>query len=265
LTGGVTDFVREATIDVLEQFRSLSWRVLGPGAVVTAVRRVRLLLDLALTVIIGGLRDRVDTNPDGWFSIDDFDLNEWLTAKGGDAEMVGSVLPRSLYNLCFTPVGRGAAGTMINATWQILFHYRGGIFNKMQAGMGDTVFGPLYEVLRRRGVKFAFFHRVDELVVSGDQKSIDAVRLGVQMRPAGGATGYDPLVDVLGLPCWPSAPRYELLENGQALEASGENLESSWTAWKDVDRLVLEKGKDFDRVVLGISIGVRRRSTPGPT
>jgi uncharacterized protein with NAD-binding domain and iron-sulfur cluster len=31
---------------------------------------------------------------------------------------------------------------------------------KMQAGMGDVVFTPLFEVLRRRGVRFRFFHAV---------------------------------------------------------------------------------------------------------
>jgi len=32
----------------------------------------------------------------------------------------------------------------------------------MQAGMGDTIFGPMYEVMKKRGVKFKFFHQVDE-------------------------------------------------------------------------------------------------------
>ena len=33
----------------------------------------------------------------------------------------------------------------------------------MNAGMGDTIFAPIYEVLKRRGVTFNFFHRVTSL------------------------------------------------------------------------------------------------------
>ena len=40
----------------------------------------------------------------------------------------------------------------------------------MRAGMGETVIAPLYEVLRRRGVRFEFFHRVERLELSADQR-----------------------------------------------------------------------------------------------
>ena len=33
----------------------------------------------------------------------------------------------------------------------------------MTAGMGDVVMAPLYQALRKRGVQFEFFHRVDAL------------------------------------------------------------------------------------------------------
>ena len=45
----------------------------------------------------------------------------------------------------------------------VLFEYKGAIFWKMTAGMGDVVMAPLYQALRKRGVKFEFFHRVDAL------------------------------------------------------------------------------------------------------
>jgi uncharacterized protein with NAD-binding domain and iron-sulfur cluster len=250
----VLNSLRGVVVKSLRAFRTWAWSILGEDAKTsTPLRRLLWLLDLGLTVVLGGLEDRVDTHPDGWFSLDEQDLSAWLLAKGANAGVVASVLTRSLYNLMFTPVGRGAAGTMIHATLQIIFNYRGGVFNKMQAGMGDTIFGPLYEVLKKRGVKFRFFHRVDELVVSADKKSIDAIKVGVQVEPI--AAEYEPLVNVLDLPCWPSEPRYELLEQGADLKKSGENLESSWNAWKDVGKLELARGKDFDRVVLGISIG----------
>ena len=56
-----------------------------------------------------------------------------------------------------------AAGVMVFLVGHVLFGYRGALFWKMTAGMGDVVIAPLYQVLRRRGVRFEFFHRVDGL------------------------------------------------------------------------------------------------------
>lgn len=58
-----------------------------------------------------------------------------------------------------------------------------------------------------------------------------------------------------GLECWPSHPHYGQLIQGQAIEQGGYNLESAWTTWPDVGKVSLQRGKDFDLVVLGISIG----------
>ena len=54
-------------------------------------------------------------------------------------------------------------------TSKMFFEYRGAIFWKMAAGMGDVVFAPLYQALRRRGRRFEFFHRVDALHLSADR------------------------------------------------------------------------------------------------
>src|SRR6202035_3025986 len=92
-----------------------------------------------------------------------------------------------------------------------------------QTGMGDTVFTPLYDVLSARGVRFEFFHWVTSLGVSGD--SISTIEVQPQARIAGGGP-YDPTIDVNGLRCWPSEPRWELLEDGDALRERGVNFEA---------------------------------------
>ena len=78
------------------------------------------------------------------------------------------------------------------------------------------------------------------------------------MDIAGGGE-YRPLFDVPmtggTLPCWPDAPFYEQLVQGEALKASGANLESDWCGWPDAGQVLLEAGKDFDHVVLGIPVG----------
>jgi hypothetical protein len=124
--------------------------------------------------------------------------------------------------------------------------------------MGDTIFAPFYEVLRRRGVRFEFFHSVEELGTGTDPalgRVIDSITIGVQATLAPGVAEYDPLIPVKGLPCWPSEPKFELLAEGERLKASGENLENWWNRWPNVATRVLKRGVDFDLVVLGISIG----------
>ena len=43
--------------------------------------------------------------------------------------------------------------------------------------MGDTVFTPFYEVLKRRGVHFEFFHWVSNLGLSPDKRLVDSIEV----------------------------------------------------------------------------------------
>ncbi|HJV59439.1 MAG TPA: acetoacetate decarboxylase, partial [Albitalea sp.] len=157
------------------------------------------------------------------------------------------------------------AGTMLRGMMRVAFDYHGAIMWKMQAGMGDVVFTPLYELLRRRGVKFEFFHQVEELVPAAGADTVGEIHLTRQVDLAAGRKRYDPLVDVKGLPCWPSAPRYEQLDAAQAalLQQGEVNLESHWSDWperyrqafgKPLPRVTLKHGVDFDRVIFGASV-----------
>ena len=91
---------------------------------------------------------------------------------------------RGLYDLAFADAGPDrahggvGAGIAIFLTSKMFVEYRGAIFWKMAAGMGDIVFAPLYQALRERGVEFEFFHRVDSLHLSADGLTIDAVTVG---------------------------------------------------------------------------------------
>src|SRR5262249_38289090 len=112
----------------------------------------------------------------GLDAIDDEDYLDWLRRHGASDEALNNAVLRGLYGLCFafrdgdpTQMSIGA-GTALRANFPFFFTYRGAIFYLMQAGMGDTVFAPLYEVLRSRNVKFRFFHRVDALHLSKDRR-----------------------------------------------------------------------------------------------
>jgi len=222
------------------------------------IYRFVVVMDLAVTIAIGLLRDRVLFRPDKLDSLDQEDFREWLARHEAFDETVSCDLLRGFYDLVFayhngdTDRPSFAAGTAIRCLFRILFSYKGAIFWKMQAGMGDTVFAPLYLALKKRGVGFKFFHRVQRLGLSADKKSIKTICIARQATVNG--EEYDPFVRVNDLDCWPATPNYCQLQEGQALQDQNIDLESFYTTWKDVEEITLQSETDFDDVVFGISL-----------
>lgn len=221
--------------------------------------RVFLLADVAVATLLGMLRDLCGKD---WTAIDDREWRAWLTANGMHRLTSWCSFIRAFYAIVFAyrdgdatdrTKADLAAGTTVQTIMRINFDYYESIFLKMQAGMGDTIFGPLYEVLKKRGVKFRFFHRLREVIPSGDGGQIDELRIGVQASEANG--GYEPLIDVKGLPCWPSEPLWDQLVEGKELRERHIDLEAYGADWPDVGELVLKRGSDFDHVVFGLSLG----------
>jgi uncharacterized protein with NAD-binding domain and iron-sulfur cluster len=222
------------------------------------LRRAMIELDLALTAVVGCLRDGVATR--GFGAIDGEDARAWFARHGARPEAVSSTPVRALYDLYLAYLdgdrARPAleAGVAVHAVMRLGLGYKGAVVNEMRGGMGDVVIAPIYEVLAKRGVAFAFFHRVERLELSPDRSRVARIHLARQVKLADGTkTGYRPLMDAGELPCWPPAPLADQIENGGALD--GVDLESRWSGWTDVDHPVLEDGRDFDLAVLGISLG----------
>ena len=229
-------------------------------------RRVFEVIDVTLASIRGELRFGVLTSPRGFEVLDAYDCREWLLLNGASRASVDSPFIRALYDLGFAYEDgdaerpRIAAGQALRATVRAFFTYRGSFFWKMTAGMGDIVFAPLYEVLRRRGVRFEFFHRLENVglvsadaVGAGESPHVESLTLAVQADVAGGDE-YQPLIDVRGLPCWPSTPDYTQLVGGERLEREGRDFESHWDRRLERRRRLLV-GQDFDFVVLGVGLG----------
>lgn len=215
------------------------------------LRRFLLMTEFVVVNLRGMIADDVLLR--GLSSIDAYDYAEWLTRHGASSDVSTCGLVRAFYDLCFSPYTSCAAGTYLRGMLRILFTYRGSVYWRMQAGMGDTIFAPMYEVLRKRGVQFRFFHKVSALRLSDDGQSIASIEMGRQATIKAGE--YEPFVRVRRLPCWPSEPLYDQLVEGDELRRREINLESWWTEWQDVERLTLVHGVDFDQVVFGISIG----------
>jgi uncharacterized protein with NAD-binding domain and iron-sulfur cluster len=231
------------------------------------------LLHLMFAIFKGMVWDRVIL--DGFKVINGQDFRDWIASHAlddGDI-MINSGFMVGIYDGMFAyehgdntkpagydwpPNAKIEAGECLLACVREALTYRGAPIWKMQAGMGDTIFGPAYQVLRRRGVKIELFHRVDQILASEDGRTVDRIEMTQQaevierMRERG---GYHPLIDVKGLPCWPSKPLYAQLVDGHVLEEEGVDLESYGASWQGDRPRTLERGRDFDDVVLAISIG----------
>ena len=222
------------------------------------LRRLYIIADLGLGMALGILEDILGNEVNGFDEIDRYDFREWLSKYGCSDVAVWSAPIQALYDLVFgyengeISKPNFGAGAALLSTLKIGLDYKGAIFWKMNAGMGDTIFAPIYLVLKKRGVKFEFFSEVQNLGLSADKSRIETITIG---RQATLRDEYQPFMDVKDLPCWPSAPLYEQLVEGQELKACGANIESFWTPWKNVRTETLRVGEQFDQVVLGISIG----------
>lgn len=218
-------------------------------------RRFYVLMALGAAIVRGMVADNVLV--DDFFPLDDYDLREWLSRNGAHERVVYSAPVRAYYD--YHRAYRGgdyeqpmlSAGSALEHLLRLVCAYNGAVFYKLAAGSGEVVFAPLYEVLRERGVKFEFFHEVTGIELTSDYEKVGKVQVVRQARVKGGGA-YEPLVDVKGLRCWPSAPDLSQLEGGAALGAV--DLEAAGVASAEV--LELELGRDFDYVVSGLPIQV---------
>ena len=224
------------------------------------LRRTWHLVAVMTAVVRGLLADGILTGQRGFRALNDEDFLDWITRHGAPAEVADFAFIRGLYDLVFAEAGparsnRGvSAGVAVFLTTKMFFEYRGAIFWKMAAGMGDVVFAPLYEALRGRGVEFEFFHRVDQLHLSADRTRVERLTIGRQARLAPGSGTYEPLVRVGELPGFPSTPLVEQLDAPPEIER--EPLESHFCDWPDAETRVLRDGEDFDVIVFAIPVGM---------
>lgn len=227
------------------------------------LRRLWEIIDLTLAVIRGIIRFGLVSEPRGFSAIDQYDCREWLKLNGASEKSANGAFVRALYDLAFAYEDgdvtrpRIAAGQALRGAVRAFFTYRGAFFWKMQAGMGDVVFAPFYEVLSRRGVRFEFFHRLTHVELAPEQtpegrSHVRALELDVQAKPRSGE--YRPLVEIRGLPCWPATPDWSQLEDGERLREAGVDFESHWDR-RRVGVRRLEVSRDFDFVVLATGLG----------
>ncbi|ALO42207.1 NAD(P)-binding protein [Pseudoalteromonas phenolica] len=235
------------------------------------IRRAYICADLAIAMTTGLIKDKVFSK--GFGSINNIDFKDWLKKNGANEKYsVESAPVIGFYDLVFGYVdgdfskGDVEAGVASLAMLRLMLCYHGGVMWKMQAGMGDVIFSPIYELLKHRGVKFEFFHQVEALKPATNSQTDNLISEIVMTEQVSlKSNSYDPLVNVKGLPCWPSYPLFEQIEDAQAnlLQDNNINLESFWSDWPEVYEAkfghtlptkTLKQGQDFDKVIFGISV-----------
>ncbi len=259
---------------LLHCFMSWLWAWVEPQVFTNSnARRLWILANYGYGIIIGIFAN--DILIKGFDVINDFNFRPWLQQyifpDGGI--LMDSPLMRAAYDSSFAyergdtrippggqfPQGEAyEAGTFLRGMIRAAFTYKGAFGYRFAAGTADTCYAPMYEVLKARGVKFKFFHRVESLHIASEPGSpIDEVKIArqVDLTPQQEVLGgYSPLIDVKGLPCWPQTPLYDQIQNGQFLKDNHINLECPPPGFIDAAHFSLKRGQDFDMVVLGISV-----------
>ena len=221
----------------------------------TSRRRLLTAADLMAATLAGMTAEKVAA--EGFDHLDRWEIRAWLARHGASREALASSIMAAAEGFAFGypgshrgPAGIGA-GAFLHNICRTAFAASDGRFFQMQAGAGDTVFAPLYQVLTARGVRFRFFHAVTGLHRSADGKSVGSISMVRQAQPL---NGYDPLVPVRSLPCWPSAPLWDQLRDGERLQGTTPDFEDE-SRPPTGEPLTLKAGAGFDAVILGIGIG----------
>jgi len=226
------------------------------------LRRTLIFANLGICMLLGILKNGCLTR--GLEVLDRYELREFLAQE--DEPAAHNAIVTALYEYIFAYEGgsrerpRVSACSAVQGLLRLFFTYTGAFFFKAVVGMGDTICTPIYQLLRRRGVTFKFFHKVTSLEPAADGADIGTILIDQQVGLVPGLLAYDPLVTVKGVECWPSAPLWDQIENGAALEAKGYNFESAYgppdpPQPPPVARLCLRLGQDFDKVILAIPVG----------
>jgi uncharacterized protein with NAD-binding domain and iron-sulfur cluster len=226
-------------------------------------------VDLAIAAITGILADGLLFR--GFDAINDEELSDWLERHGAEIDREhferNSPFLRGVYDGSFafvkgdTQNPNMAAGRAIQGAIRCLFHYNGAVLWRLQAGMGDAVIAPLYEVLKQRGVRVAFFHAVEEVRPSADGKRVEAIETVPQVEVRG--DGYAPLVDVdyeaKPLRCWPDRPLFDQLVGGDTQKVREADFEHAIDPLGGRERRTLVAGRDFDVAILAVPPSVQEQ------
>jgi uncharacterized protein with NAD-binding domain and iron-sulfur cluster len=145
--------------------------------------------------------------------LDVYDFREWMKSHHilGFPDLSATAIMQVPYDGVFAYDGtttdnpRLGAGIAARGLLQLVTDYEIAPTYIMQAGMGECVFGPLYEVLLARGVRFEMFAKVTELTIDGDTAT--KVTYARQAVVTNGPFAYEPTYRLAnGVVAWRGDP-----------------------------------------------------------
>jgi uncharacterized protein with NAD-binding domain and iron-sulfur cluster len=208
---------------------------------------------------ISGLITQIIIEGTEFTDLDRLDFREWLVLQGADyASAYRSPIVKALYDTMFQyPDGLASspsygAGTAANVVLRLLGTYKESAVWKPEGSVGEVLIAPLYRVLKARGVKFEFFHKLKQIELTEDKTSIARLHFVRQVDFMPG--GYEPTVTSGSRTYWPSTPKWERIDKGTELRDRGIDLESRWCD-QSVGDFTLEQDEDFADLVLAVPLG----------
>lgn len=167
---------------------------------------------LAFTITLAkGVMEDVILGGKSWDELDAFDFRAWMHGHHilGFPDLRHTAIMQVPYDGVFAYEGHDqsnpvlSAGVAARGLLKLVSDYERSPYNTMNAGMGETIFMPMYEVLQARGVKFDFFARVKEVRLNGG--NVEEVVIARQAVVKPGIT-YNPVELVNGIRTWRRHP-----------------------------------------------------------
>ncbi len=181
------------------------------------LRRLFILSDVTLTTIKGLFKDKVFDK--GLDSLNNIECKVWLKKHGAADITINSGLVTALYDVGFAYENGDISkpnyetGNALRIMIRLGLAYRGAFMWKMQAGMGDTIFTPIYELFNQYkptenegGISFKFFHKVKNLGLNADKTKVEKITVELQATTKNNKP-YNPFVMVKNIPCYRQRPQ----------------------------------------------------------
>lgn len=261
---------------ICREVRRWAWWLLGRYVDThLEVQRKLTLLDFGCTAIIGIIEDEV-YKPGGLAGIDRYEFREWLLRHGAHRVTVYAPYVTTWYDAVAAYEDGDhsrpnlSAAVSLHSIGRAMLTYKGAFAYQMRAEIGETFIAPVFECLRRRGVKFRFFHRIHD-IVPGSGDTIDEVVVERQAElKSGDPDSYDPFIPVKGgYRGWPNEPNWDQLVDAETIRStilekipdpslfSLYDLDSFYTPWQG-SMSSLRRGEDFDQLIVALPVDTLR-------
>jgi uncharacterized protein with NAD-binding domain and iron-sulfur cluster len=240
--------------------KALRWKMRGRGAPKSQFANIDYMVALIRGLSRSGILDK--DRPTDVDELDQLDYKTWLRNCGMSEATLKTGLPNVPAFICFQfPEGDTTLDPSMSAAayvgWMVrLALVKGTSYSFFRSGTGESVLAPMFRSAQLAGVRFEFFHKLVNVIPSADGSSIDRVVFRRQARLRPGLDQYEPMtrIDGVAYDVWPASPLFDQLHPDDAAGIANTNadLESYWSPWGGSDDVVLERGRDFDQIVLAI-------------